>query len=446
MANINVMTRNKQMALLVALLLGLAGAGIVAWYIGSPSRAAPGKNQPAKPVPDMTGAVTSTTFGKKVSESAVADLQHTASEVDKKLNQFELQLKKITGENEVYQKTVQMQNDALKHLQMQMDSLRSENHGDTLKLRDDRAEPQLPVGTSLPTSVPPPTAFYPGPPMNQTMASERAQPPPELSTMTVGYSHNSDKHHSLPYIPSGSFAPATVIEGADANASVTGESASSPMQFRLTGKVILPNDGEYDLRGCFVTAAAYGDISSERALLRTDRLSCRIHNRIIDQKIKGHVSFMGKNGIRAMPVIRNGKIVGYAFAGGAIDAMGSAMSSVGSTTVGLGSSHSVTSGDVARAGLGGGTSQAGKTLSEYFIKRAEQYHPVIPVGAGVSVSVVFQEGFQLRYVDGEEAKSTRQTPAETSSDNGITITKEVLNELKLGDAVGTANPSPATWK
>lgn len=187
MANINVMTRNKQMALLVALLLGLAGAGIVAWYIGSPSRAAPGKNQPAKPVPDMTGAVTSTTFGKKVSESAVADLQHTASEVDKKLNQFELQLKKITGENEVYQKTVQMQNDALKHLQMQMDSLRSENHGDTLKLRDDRAEPQLPVGTSLPTSVPPPTAFYPGPPMNQTMASERAQPPPELSTMTVGY-------------------------------------------------------------------------------------------------------------------------------------------------------------------------------------------------------------------------------------------------------------------
>ncbi|WP_404873020.1 TrbI/VirB10 family protein, partial [Klebsiella pneumoniae] len=76
------------------------------------------------------------------------------------------------------------------------------------------------------------------------------------------------------------------------------------------------------------------------------------------------------------------------------------MSSVGSTTVGLGSSHSVTSGDVARAGLGGGTSQAGKTLSEYFIKRAEQYHPVIPVGAGVSVSVVFQEGFQLRYVDG----------------------------------------------
>lgn len=228
MANINEMTRNKQMALLVTLLLGLAGAGIVAWYIGSPSRSALGKNQPAKPVPDMTGAVTSTTFGKKVSESAVADLQHTASEVDKKLNQFELQLTKITGENEVYRKTVQMQNDVLKHLQTQMDSLRSEHHADTLKLRGDRAEPQLPVGTSLPASVPPPTAFYPGPPMNQTVISDRAQHPSELSTMTVAYSRNNDKRHSLPYIPSGSFAPATVIEGADANASVTGENVRQP--------------------------------------------------------------------------------------------------------------------------------------------------------------------------------------------------------------------------
>ncbi len=156
-----------------------------------------------------------------------------------------------------------------------------------------------------------------------------------------------------------------------------------------------------------MTAAAYGDISSERALLRTDRLSCRINGHIIDQKFKGHVSFMGKNGIRAEPVIRNGKIVGYAFAGGDIDAMGSAMSNVGSTTVGIGAANTVSGGDVARAGIGGGTSQAGKTLSDYFIKRAEQYHPVIPVGAGVSVSVVFQEGFQLEFADVKKRRKRR---------------------------------------
>ncbi|MFC7506582.1 hypothetical protein ACFQUX_02935 [Pantoea stewartii] len=97
MANINVLTRRKQTALLVAVALGLSAIGGVAWYIGSPSKASPGKSQPKKPVPDMTGAVTSTTFGKKVSDTAVADLQHTATEADKKLGQFENQLKKSPG-------------------------------------------------------------------------------------------------------------------------------------------------------------------------------------------------------------------------------------------------------------------------------------------------------------------------------------------------------------
>ncbi len=40
---------------------------------------------------------------------------------------------------------------------------------------------------------------------------------------------------SLPYIPSGSFAKAMLIEGADANASVTGNESTVPMQLRITG-------------------------------------------------------------------------------------------------------------------------------------------------------------------------------------------------------------------
>ncbi|MGK7384414.1 conjugal transfer protein TraB, partial [Salmonella enterica] len=72
----------------------------------------------------------------------------------------------------------------------------------------------------------------------------------------------------LPYIPSASFAPAMVIEGADANASVTGNSNPSPMQFRLTGAIRMPNDKTYDMTGCMVTGGVYGDISSERGLVR----------------------------------------------------------------------------------------------------------------------------------------------------------------------------------
>lgn len=445
MANINVLTRRKQMALLVAVALGLSVIGGVAWYIGTPAKSHPGKSQLKKPVPDMTGAVTSATFGRKVSDTAVADLQHTATRADKKLGQFENQLKKIASENEAYREKIRLQEDDIKRLQTQIDALSQGGNGDSMS----PGSGSTPVPGTLPAgpgaglsgSVPPPTAFYPGVPANQTSVQINPQLGEGLSTMTVDYGDKQDKTPPLPYIPSGSFASATVIEGADANASVTGESAASPMQFRLTGKVTLPNDGEYDLRGCFVTAAAYGDISSERALLRTDRISCRLHGHVVDQKFKGHVSFMGKNGIRAEPVIRNGRIVGYAFAGGAIDAMGSAMSSVGTTTPGLGSSTMVSGGDVARAGIGGGTSQAGKTLSDYFIKRAEQYHPVIPVGAGVSVSVVFQEGFQLAYADVKKEKWPAAPAGDRSSAGGITVTKEVLKDLNLGDAVGSIRSS-----
>jgi conjugal transfer pilus assembly protein TraB len=50
---------------------------------------------------------------------------------------------------------------------------------------------------------------------------------------------------------------------------------------------------------------------------------------------------------------------------------------------------------VFKQGFGGGASKAADTLSQYWIKRAEQYHPVIDIGAGNLVTVVFQKGFRL---------------------------------------------------
>jgi conjugal transfer pilus assembly protein TraB len=51
-------------------------------------------------------------------------------------------------------------------------------------------------------------------------------------------------------------------------------------------------------------------------------------------------------------------------------------------------------------GIGGGASKAAQTLGDYYIKRAEQYHPVIPIGAGNEVTMVFQDGFQLKTIEG----------------------------------------------
>ncbi|HCB2859849.1 TrbI/VirB10 family protein [Klebsiella aerogenes] len=437
--NINILARKKQSALLVLVALGLSAIGGVAWYFGTPHRSAPAAKSSKKPVPNLAGTVNSSSFDKKVSRTAVADLQSTADETRKKLARFERRLETAESQSKALREQVAQLQDDNKLLQTELEAA---GNAPDIATGPVPGGP-LPVGgASAGGAVPPPTAFYPaaGIPANQTTINVNPQIHQGLSRMSVDYSDEKKKNDApaLPYIPSGSFASAMVIEGADTNASVSGEESSSPMQFRLTGKVMMPNDEVYDLTGCFVTAAGFGDISSERALVRTTNLSCKVNGHVIDQTFKGHVSFMGKNGIHAEPVIRNGKLVGYAFLGGAVDAMGSSISEVGSTAVGIGAANTISGADVARAGLGGGTASAGKTMSDYYIKRAEQFHPVIPVGAGVKVTVVFQEGFQLEYADIPKHKKTSGDVAKPASPvDGITVPRETLQNMNISDAIGS---------
>lgn len=139
-----------------------------------------------------------------------------------------------------------------------------------------------------------------------------------------------------------------------------------------------------------------GDVSSERAIVRTRNISCLKNGKTIDMPIKGHVSFRGKNGIKGEVVMRNGKILGWAWGAGFVDGIGQGMERASQPAVGLGATAAYGAGDVLKMGIGGGASKAAQTLSDYYIKRAEQYHPVIPIGAGNEVTVVFCDGFQLK--------------------------------------------------
>lgn len=464
MANLNVKAKRKQVMVFLMVALGACSIGAVAWYFGSPSKPKSASSTP-KPVPNMTGVVSSS-FDKNVGRAAMADLQNTATLVDKKMKSIDARIERLEKENKAYREKIEQQDKDLTALQEQLTEVGGELiHGSAQRdIGGEGSMPSptpMPVGTPLPAPnghasqplIPPPTAFYPaGQPYMAGQSQVTINPALKqgLSSMTIEYDADKPKVTlpSLPYIPSGSFAKAMVIEGADANASVTGNSNPSPMQFRLTGMLIMPNDEEYDLSGCAVTAGAYGDISSERVLVRTDRLSCKIKGHTIDMPVKGHVSFMGKNGIKGEPVIRNGKLVGYAFAGGFIDALGSGISQVGSSTVGIGASSTTSFGDVARGGLGGGVQQSGKMVSEYLIKRAEQYHPVIPVGAGVDITVVFQEGFQLEFIEQmrqkkkqKGIKETSQAAVNQSVEQGLTVSKQALQQITMGDAL-PANTYP----
>ena len=149
----------------------------------------------------------------------------------------------------------------------------------------------------------------------------------------------------------------------------------------------------------------------------------------------GHVSYQGKGGVRGKPVMRNGMIVGYAGAAGLLSGFGEGIKSAATPSVGLGATADVGAGDVFKQGIGGGASKAADTLSQYWIKRAEQYHPVIDIGAGNLVTVVFQKGFRLETLeDAEDAKAKEELQkAGNAAQNAVT--PQPASQLRLGDTI-----------
>lgn len=453
MANFNTLIKRKQYLWLVLILVGVAGVVAGGMYLSelnlSAEEEAPAQTEP---VPDMTGVVDSN-FNSKVEQHATTEMQATAADLSKKFESLQgevdllskarsadqIRIDKLSGENTAMQ-------EQLKALGVRPASAGGE------PAPAPPSPPPGPEGEPQPANfppqpggaVPPPTSFYPGngavlPPQ---VSYQSVPVPNQIQRKTFSYDRGN-KGKKLPYIPSGSFAKSKLIEGADANASVTGNESTVPMSLRIVGHVEMPNSKTYDLIGCFVGLEAWGDVSSERAIVRTRNLSCIKGGKTIDQPIKGHVSFMGKNGIKGEVVMRNGKILGFAWGAGLLDGIGQGTQTASQPSVGLGATASLGAADVMKMGLGGGASKAAQTLGDYYIKRAEQYHPVIPIGAGNEVTVVFQDGFQLKTIEeleaeknGQQAQNTEPAPqpAQRAEQSGGSTNSFSTDEMlkKLG--------------
>ena len=439
MANFNTLIKRKQYIWLGLILAGGAAAVGGGLYLSdlnmSSDEEAPAQGEPA---PDMTGVVDSS-FNSKVEQHATTEMQATAADLNKRFDSLQ-------GEVELLSK-------ARTADQIRIDKLSSDNEAMQNQLKALGVKPAVSGGEPAPTppspppgpegepqparyppqtgaAVPPPTAFYPGNGMTPPpQVSYQSVPVPnQIQRKTFSYDKGK-KTKSLPYIPSGSFAKSMLIEGADANASVTGNESTVPMQLRITGLVEMPNSKTYDATGCFVGLEAWGDVSSERAIVRTRNISCLKDGKTIDMPIKGHVSFRGKNGIKGEVVMRNGKILGWAWGAGFVDGIGQGMERASQPAVGLGATAAYGAGDVLKMGIGGGASKAAQTLSDYYIKRAEQYHPVIPIGAGNEVTVVFQDGFQLKTVEEMALERTQSRAEEENQESPVPVPPSAESHL-----------------
>lgn len=209
---------------------------------------------------------------------------------------------------------------------------------------------------------------------------------------------SSDARTVATFLPV-SFTRGTLLGGLDAPTGGQSQSNPHPVLIRLSDNTVLPNRFRAEYRDCFVVAAGYGDISSERAYLRTESLSCvRADGEALEVRIQGSIyGEDGKVGMRGRLVTKQGQMLANALLAGVVAGIGQgvASSSTNVSTSALGAIATTNGTDAYRAGLGTGVGRALDRLAQYYIKLAENTFPVIEIDAGREIDVVITRGVKV---------------------------------------------------
>ena len=201
------------------------------------------------------------------------------------------------------------------------------------------------------------------------------------------------------YVPSGTFVRAVLLSGLDAPTGGQAQSNPQPVLLRMVDDSQLPNRFRSHMKECHIVATGYGDLSSERAYIRTESLSCITQSgAALDVPIKGYVAGEdGKAGMRGRLVTKQGQVLANALIAGIGSGLGQAFqqNATLTSTSALGTTTSVEPGKQFQAGVTAGVGKAFDRLAQYYITLAEKLFPVIEVGAGRTVDVVLTKGADL---------------------------------------------------
>lgn len=214
------------------------------------------------------------------------------------------------------------------------------------------------------------------------------------------------------YLPAGSFARAVVLAGATVSTGGTSASNPVPMLLEIKDAARLPNAFRSNVKACFVTANATGDLSSERVWIRLERLSCMTRSgKAFDARIQGYVTGDdGKTGVRARLVTRSGQAIAGALLAGSISGLGKAVSlSAQNTTTYTSGAVGTTISDSFRAGLGEGMQSALERIADYYIRLADKIFPCLEIDSGRRVDLILSQGLTLEI----DEKSPNKTEHES---------------------------------
>ena len=244
------------------------------------------------------------------------------------------------------------------------------------------------------------------------LAQKNNYPLLEESRITVNHMDRGEvfdrPKSSRSFIPETAYVKGVLLGGIAVSTSIGSSGEPVPVIIRITERGNLPKNFNIDLTQCQIMGSSYGDLSSERAVVRAEVLSCKDSAKelIYTTKIAGLIyGDDGMNGIKGRVVQTSGKHLKNAMIGGMIS--GFASSAKGQdqmiiSSFGTASTKKKGMGDMLQEGGFAGASNAAEKIADYYIKQAESMSPVLLVSGGTKVDIVFTKGVYLGALDVQE--------------------------------------------
>lgn len=224
-------------------------------------------------------------------------------------------------------------------------------------------------------------------------------------------------------ISTGSITKAVLLSGIDAPTMTQAKTSPLPVLMKVVDLSILPNQWKYDIKECFLVGEGYGDLTAERAYIRTNNISCITHKGDhIDMPFKGAATGEdGKLGLKGEVVTKQGALLARTLIAGFLQGVGEAFSQQNQVTMTGTTGTTKTTKDLnateaMEMGAFSGLSKSAEKLADFYLKMADQVAPVIEISAGREVNIIATEMVELKSIQEREAKEASRN--ETQGGNG----------------------------
>ena len=362
-----------------------------------------------KPPPGDSVPKAADLFLPKVQDRTVEQLAGTITAQESATAKLRTEVKRLADS----------QRSTLKHVEDALKGLEKAGRGGvTQELLDEirgvkgRLE-ELEARRALDTRTPPnPTADTKQPARREGSPPKKPLPPAikVVGEASVESVETGSPRKVPPYLPANSMFEGVLLNGMDAPTDQTARKNPVPAVIRVKSEAILPNlISEADIRECFVGVAGYGDMADERAKMRLETLSCVLESEdpdapptIVEAKVEGYINGDdGRVGQRGRLRSKQGQLIAKTMLAGVLSGLGDALKpraiqGLDINPTGRVQTQTVDPATVGTAGLAQGVSDTAKSISDYYLKLADQMMPVLEIDAMQKVTVVLLKGVELK--------------------------------------------------